>query len=144
MLPQSKTVCAITPVSKTNGATATGNLIDTMGYDFCSIDIVATTSDAASNKPSVLKMQEADDTNASNLADVSGFMGGTDFTIANAATTGETNYKFNVDCRKRKRYLCVLVSPRTTQIIAGVANLFRGEQAPITATKANVLNLVEG
>lgn len=146
MLPQPKSVIAIIPISKTNGATATGEIIDTLGYDYATIDVIAHTADVVSNTLSVLKLQEADVTATTSFANVSGAVGGTDFTIATNAYTSTTNqnvWKFNVDLRARKRYLKVLASPQTTMIIAGVANLMRGEQAPITAAKAVALNLVE-
>jgi hypothetical protein len=70
--PQMKTIVAVNAVSKTAAATASG-LIDTLGYDWCTIDIIAATADVVSNKPTVLKLQEADTTDATNLANVSGF-----------------------------------------------------------------------
>jgi hypothetical protein len=153
MTPQLKTIVAVNAVSKTNAATASG-LIDTLGYDWCTIDIIAATADVVSNKPTVLKLQEADTTDATNLADVVGFRGGTsvttsiDFVIPNANTAAtavlQNNYKFNVDCRGRKRYLSPTISPATTQVITIIANLGRGEQAPVTAAKANAMTLVEG
>jgi hypothetical protein len=145
MLPQLKTIVAVNAVSKTNGATASG-LIDTMGYDWCTIDIIATTADVVSNKPTVLKIQEADDTNASNLADITAFATPASIPNANTAATAvlQNNYKFNVDLRGRKRYLSPTYSPATTQTVTIVANLGRGEQAPVTATKANAMTLVEG
>jgi hypothetical protein len=100
-----------------------------------------------SNKPTVLKLQEADTTDATNLANVSGAVGGTDFTIPNANTAAtavlQNNYKFNVDLKGRKRYLSPTISPATTQVITIIANLGRGEQSPVTAAKANAMTLNE-
>jgi len=146
MFPQLKTIVAVNGVSKTNGATASG-IIDTMGYDFATIDVIASTADVVSNVPTVLKLQEADVTNASSFADIVGFRGGTDFTIPNANTAAtavvQNNYKFNVDLRARKRYIQPVYSPQTTQTVTVLANLGRGEQAPITAAKANAMTLAE-
>jgi hypothetical protein len=148
MLPQLKTIVpgGALAVSKTNGATASG-LIDTMGYDWCTIDIIAATADVVSNKPSVLKLQEADTTDATNLVDVVGARGGTDFVIPNANTAAtaalQNTYTFNVDCRSRKRYLSPTISPQTTQVITIVAKLGRAEQSPVTPAKANTMTLVE-
>jgi hypothetical protein len=144
MFPQLKSVVAINNVSKTNGATATGT-IDTLGYDWATIDVIATTADAVTNKPTVIKLQESDDTNASNFADIAAAVGGggSGWTVPAALTSGNNNYKFNVDCRARKRYLQVVFTPPTTQIVTAVANLGRGEQAPVTAAKAGALALVE-
>lgn len=143
MLPQTKVIVPVAQVSKTNGATAEG-LIDTLGYDWATIDIITATADVVSNSPSVLKLQEADTTDATNLANISGFVGGTDFTIGPDSTSVANVRKFNVDLRGRKRYLNPVVSPRTTQLITIVANLGRAGESPINKTKAGVLALVEG
>lgn len=144
--PQMKTVVAVNAVSTTNGNTASG-IIDTLGYDWATIDVIATTANVVSNKPTVLNIREADDTNATSFADIVGLRGGTDFTIPNANTAAtavlQNNYKFNVDCRVRKRYLQAVVSPQTTQSITVLANLGRGEAAPASATKANAMTLAE-
>ena len=147
MFPHLKTIVAVNAIAATNTATAAG-IIDTLGYDFATIDVIATTANVVTNAPSVLKLQEADVTNATSFADIVGFRGGTDFTIPNANTAAtavvQNNYKFNVDCRARKRYLQVVYSPQTTQTVTVIANLGRGEQAPVTAAKANAMTLAEG
>jgi hypothetical protein len=58
----------------------------------------------------------------------------------------QNNFKFNVNCAAgmRKRYLQAVYSPRTTQTVTVVANLGRGQIAPVTAAKANAMTLVEG
>jgi hypothetical protein len=144
MLPQSKTVVAINGSAPTNGENVTGQ-IDCIGYDFATIDIIATTANVVSNKPTVVKLQELDTTVVSSFADISGAIGGTDFTIPNANTAAtaviQNIYSFNVDLRGRKRYLQVSYTPRTTQTVVAVAKLFRGEEAPITAAKANAMTL---
>jgi hypothetical protein len=139
---QPRTVCAIVPISKTNAATATGEAIDTIGYDHCVIHVHAATADVVSNKPTVLKVQQSATTDATNFADLSGAVGGTDFTVANSLTSLPNNYAFHIDTRALKRYLRVLVSPATTQVIGGSAYLSKGETSPVTAAQAGVLNLV--
>lgn len=140
---QTKQVIAISQASTTNAATASGN-IDTLGYDFVTIDVIASTSNDTTNNFSVLKLSESDDTVVTNFANVSGFVGDTDFTIPAAVTQGNWGMKFNVDCRARKRYLKVSVSPVTTQTITAIANLSKGDEAPVSTTSANVKALVEG
>jgi hypothetical protein len=147
MLSQPKIVFALDETSKTAAATATARF-DTLGYDQLSIMVRAGTADVVSNKPTVLKLQEADTTDATNLVNIAGFVGGTDFTIPNANTaataTLQNDYQFNVDCRARKRYIVVSISPATTQLIKVVGVQTRGEQSPSNATKANAMVLVEG
>lgn len=146
MLPMSKIVVpgGALAVSVTNGENASG-IIDRLGYDFASVAVIMATANVVSNKPSVLKLQESDTTDASNFADIVGARGGTDFTIPNANTAAtavvQNVYKFDVDCRGRKRYLQAVATPRTTQTVTIVANLHRFGQAPDTAAKANAMTL---
>lgn len=146
MVPNTKSVIAIVPISKTNGATATGEAIDTKGWDYVDIAIIASTADVVSDTLSVLKIEEGDTT--SSFATFTGAVSGTDYTIATNAYTsfaagGPANvWKFGVDCRARKRYLRVSASPQTTMVIAGVATLSRGEKGPANASDAGALNAV--
>ena len=142
MNPLRKSVLAINQLSTTNAATASG-IIDRLGYDFVEIDVIATSSNDTTNNPSVLKLSESDD--LTTYTDVSGAVGDTDFTIPACYTNTASDYKvkFSVDCRPRKRYLKVSVSPVTTQIISAIANLHRGDEGPTSATDASVDALVE-
>lgn len=148
MLPNAKkTVVCITPASFTNGATAgagnTNEYVDTKGWKQADFSVILSAADVVSNAPSVLKVQEADVTNASSFADVSGFVGGTDFTIGSAYTNsaGQNVYNLNVPVLGgRKRYLRLQVSPRTTQIVAAVCDLSRGENNPGTAAQTGAIS----
>ena len=152
--PQLKSVVAINAVSATNAGTVTSAVIDTMGYDWATIDVWATTQSASTQagSPSVLKIQEADNTSATSFVDVVGFRGGSatatnvDFVvgIGYITTNSANSYKFNVDCRARKRYIVVSISPATTQLIKVVGVQTRAEQSPFNASKANAMTLVEG
>jgi hypothetical protein len=152
MLPQLKQGVATLATSITAAGTFTSSPIDTLGIDWATIDVFATTQSASTQagSPTLLKLQECDTTVASSFADIVGFRGGSatatnvDFVLGVGLTAGVNSYKFNVDCRPRKRYLSVVASPTTTQSFSVATNLGRAEQAPITAVKAGVLNLVEG
>jgi sugar (pentulose or hexulose) kinase len=144
MVPASKSVIAITPISKTNGATATGEFIDTKGFDYAEISVIAGTADVVSNTLSVLKIEEGDTT--SSVATFAGAVQNTDFTVATNAYTSTANgqniWKYGVDLRGRKRYLRVSVSPQTTMVIGGVAHLHRAEKMPSSAAEAGALNVI--
>jgi hypothetical protein len=149
MKPQPRLALAIASASVTAAATATATIVDTnpstaSRAKFLSLDIVATTADVVSNKPQTLKLQHSDTTNATDFADIAGFVGGTDFTVPNADTSNPNLYKFNVNLQGRKRYIRAQYSPRTTQTVFAVANLHNLDQSPISAVKAGVLALVEG
>lgn len=149
MRPQPRLALAIASAAPTNGETATATAIDTSPAGgprarHMTLDIIATTANVVSNKPGTLKLQHSDITDATGYTDISGFVGGTDFTIPNADTTNPNMYKFNVNLQGRKRYIKAIYSPKTTQTVFGVANLFWGDQSPTTIAKANVLALIEG
>lgn len=148
MNQQNKQVIVIAQASTTNAATAAGN-IDTIGYDFCSIDTLMATSNNTTNNPTVFKLAESDDTVVTNFSDITAFVGdgvgGWTIPAAETVATNPSNrFKFNVDCRARKRYLRLSISPLTTQVITAIANLSKHEQAPVNTTTANVKALVEG
>ena len=140
----SKQVIAISQASTTNAATATGQ-IDTLGYDYCSIDLITSTSNNTTNNQSVLKITEGTTTVISSASAITALTGDGvgGFTIPASVTSGDWGVKFNVDLRARKRYLFVSVSPLTTQTITAIANLHRGEKTPINTTDASVKALVE-
>ncbi len=151
MTPQLKSALAFNATSATAAGTVTALNVDTLGYDWCTIDVWGTTQVGTSqtHSPSVLRLTECDTTNGT-FVDVVGARGGSatatnvDFLVGSVtAASNVPAYKFNVDCRARKRYLSVLLNPATSQTFYGVANLGRGEQSPSTASKANVLSLIE-
>ena len=128
--------------SYTNGATATG-LIDTLGYDEAVISVTLATSNTTSNNPSAFNLQECDTSNGT-FANVSGFLGDTDWTIPSANTSNATIFQFHAQTASRKRYLKLLVSPTTTQIIGAKALLGRAEQVPNNTTKQGTVASVNG
>lgn len=148
MRPSSRLALAIASASITNGGTATALNIDTSPPGgprsrHLSLDIVMTTADVVSNKPSVLKLQHSDTTDATNYSDISGTVAGTDYTLPNADTSNPNLYKINLNLQGKKRYIRAQVSPRTTQTITAVANLSWNDQMPNTPAEAGVLALVE-
>lgn len=120
--------------------------IDTLGYEACSIDVVFSPFTAAtSSAASVLKLRQSDSA-GSGQANLSGFVGGTDFTVGAGSTTGNIGYvaRFNLDLRGKKRYITVDASPGNTVAVATVARLGRGNQAPTDATSGNTNVFVNG
>lgn len=131
----------------TNGGTCDTQHFDCVGYDYASIDVHLSTSNNSTNKPSAFALQESDDTNSSNFADVVGFRGGTDWTVPSmitATSNGDNVIRFDVDLRARKRYLRLKISPVTTQEMSYNIRLSRAEQSPVTTTQMGVLAAVRG
>lgn len=143
MLHQSKQSILILDGAVTNGETATG-VVDTIDFDWMTMDIILSTADSVSNNPSTLKLTEGDTNVISSAATFGSFVGDTGFTIPPCVTSGDWGVKFNVDLRGRKRYIFLTITPLTTQVVVGVANLTKGVKNPDNTTVANVKALVEG
>lgn len=134
----------------TNAATLTSDTLDTKGYKHVTIVVHGTTSNNATNNPSVLKVQEADDTNATSFADIAALVGdgASGFTIPNSPTSTTTAPFAVLGVNKangsRKRYLRVLISPVTTQTFSAVAMMSRAEELPNNTTEQNVAVVANG
>ena len=136
-----KSICPLGPISFTAAGTAISASVDTKGYE--ELQLVVTKTTHASDYITVLTIQQSDDTNTANFATVSGYVVGTDYTLA--SLTGGTNAAtekaagvFNIDLRGKKRYFRVLVTNGgVTGVIGITGTLARPEQAPITATLQN-------
>lgn len=149
-LQNAKYAVLIKQEAATNAATLTSDTLDTMGVDQVTLIVHATTSNNATNNPSVLKVQESATTDATNFADVAALLGdgASGFVIPNSptATTTAPFAVLNVNTRKgpRKRYLRVLISPLTTQTFSVLAVMpERGqEQVSVGTTAQNAAVIV--
>ena len=136
-----KSVCPLGPISFTAAGTAISASVDAKGYE--ELQLVVTKTTHASDYITVFNIQQSDDTVLTNFAAVTGYVAGTDWTLAsltsgtNAATEKAAGV-FNIDLRGKKRYFRVLVTNGAATGIVGITGtLARGEQAPITATNQN-------
>jgi hypothetical protein len=111
--------------------------IDTLGFKVASIDVAFEKVAAAGTNSAValvLKLQHGDST--SSYADLSGYVGGTSFTIPTPAnTTGDVVVRFDVDLRGKRRYLKVVATGNATGSVYSVARLGKPEDGPDTATE---------
>jgi len=137
----SKVVAAVPTAATTNTTTL---VIDTLSWDYASV-AVARASNAATAFATVLKVEESDDN--STFSNVSGFVGGTDFTIPTVTDTSSVAIvKLDIDTKARKRYLKVSACPSTSSAIAVAieGRLSRGENAPTSASEAGCIGWVKG
>lgn len=142
--PQLKQVIVIDSASTTAAATATG-VVDTLGFDWMTVDLTLSTSDSTSNNPSTIAWTECDTNAYSSSSAITALTGDGvgGFTIPAATTATVWGMKFNLNLGSRKRYMFLAVAPTTTQVVTAIANLGRAEVAPVNTTKANVKALVE-
>jgi len=81
----------------------------------------------------------------SSYSDVTGYVGGTSFTIPTPSATSDTSVvRFNVDMRGRKRYLNVYATPNAASPVVSVARLGKPEESPVAASAAGVDVFVSG
>jgi len=133
-------------------ASATHSLeIDTLGFEYASIDVAFSpfTSAAATSATAatVIRLAHSDSTGTAAQSNISGFVSGTDFTVAAGSTTGSNvgyAHRFDVDLRGRRRYLTVYATPVSTVGVVTVARLSRGEAGPMSATDKGVVTQAVG
>ena len=127
------------------GATATSTLtIDRLGYDHVSVSAIRA-SNAATTFASVLKVEESD--NDSDYTDVTALVGGGTggFTIPAVSDTNSASIvQLDIDCKAKKRYLKVSMTPGATATLGIVAGMSRAEVAPTDATGKGVIGWVVG
>jgi len=131
-----------------DNATFTSNVIDTMGADFCSIDVIVGTTDVAM---ATLKVQESDtkssDTALSSGADITGLVFGTStLPIVDGGTTSalptdaQDNkvFTFDINLQGRKRYLQLIAvagNGTTGTYLAAVHTLSKLSDGAYNATQ---------
>jgi len=136
-----KSVVALGPISFSAAGTAISASVDAKGYE--ELQLVVTKTTHSNDYITVFNIQQSDDTVLTNFAAVTGYVAGTDWTLA--SLTGGTNAAtekaagvFNIDLRGKKRYFRVLVTNGGVTGVVGITGtLARAEQAPITATNQN-------
>ena len=127
------------------GSTATSTLtIDRLGYDHVSVSAIRA-SNASTAFASVLKVEESD--NNSDYTDVTALVGGGTggFTIpAVSDTDSAAIVQMDIDCKAKKRYLKVSMTPGASATLGIVAGMSRAEVAPTNAAGKGLIGWVVG
>lgn len=124
------------------GTSAVSGYVDTLGFDYVTIDYVGA-SVAAGGKPAALKIGHGDTTSA--FTDISGGVGGTDFTIPTPNTSTGDVVTFFIDKNKGpiKRYVSLSTTgTATARIAGGVAHLSRAKETPYNDATANTTRVI--
>jgi hypothetical protein len=117
--------------------------IDTLGYYHASIDVLFspfTSAAGPSTAATVLRVAQSD-VSGSGQTNISGFVAGTDFTVAAGVTaTAGVGYahRFDVDLKGKRRYLTVYATPASTCGVITTARLSKGEAGPVSASDKGV------
>lgn len=118
MNPSSKTLPMFEGITMTSAGTVFGT-IDTRGFDFCQIDLVAGTGLAASTAVTTMRVSESDTlltaytggTAVTNLVGAAAISTSAGFVLPALSSTVDNVYRFNVDLKGRKRYLGINFAP---------------------------------
>ena len=111
----------------TNAATASG-LIDTLDYDYATLEVYVSTADDPTSNLGKLILSEA---TASNGSFTTVATGDTDFTIASGDTSvPQVVARINLPLVARERWLKLEINPTTTQDICAVGFLTRKTETP--------------
>lgn len=117
--------------------------IDTLGFEFASIDVLFspfTSASGPTTAANVLRVAQSD-ASGSGQANISGFVAGTDFTVgAGVTATSSVGYahRFDIDLRGKRRYLTVYATPASTCGVITSCRLGKGEAGPMDATGKGV------
>lgn len=143
-LQSTKTFVVTPPVAIVDNASWDCNVIDTLGYDYLTIDFILGFSDIAM---AALKVQESDTksntTALTSGADITGLVFGTSTNIAGttsslpSSTADNTVVTCEIDCRKRKRYILPVATAgdgTSGTYLTILATLSRAEIAPTSAS----------
>lgn len=142
MNPQqdTKKLIVTSPAAIVDAGSWTTNEIDTLGYDYCVIDVLIGPTDVAM---AALKVQETD-VSATGLTDVVGLDtdGDTDIdgnlAVLPSATDDDMIVTFEIDLRNRKRYLDLLATAGdgvAGTFLSAIATLSRAKLAPTTTSE---------
>jgi len=147
-----KAQCVIPTDSVATNATAemsfsrVGNNGET--FDYANILVHVGTSSTSSAVMSTLKLAESDDTTvASSMTDIVAFTGGTEtstsagFVIPTSQAGGGNLVEFQVDLRKRKKYLSLNMTPGQTLVCGATALLSRASESQDSTSDMQISNL---
>jgi hypothetical protein len=137
MVPTNHKLVAVTPPAAIlDNASATTSVIDTLGFNYCTIYLLLGATDVAM---AALKVQESD-----AAASATALTSGTDITgldYAGAlpdASADNTIYAFDIDLSGRKRYLDLVATAgdgSAGTYLSAWAVLSRGQEVPVTAAQ---------
>lgn len=133
-----KAVIMVAP--QTIGTTAVSGYVDTLGYDYLTVDYIGATA-VATDVLTALKLQTGDTTSA--FTDLTGAVGGTSFDIPAPNTSTPDVIRFQVDCKTKKRYVNISITgDATTRTTAVLGVLSRAAEMPDTDALAGCTEIV--
>jgi len=126
------------------GITEVNGTVDTRGYDYAQILLIEDTA-AASSVLTQFTLAEGDASNS--FTDIEDFTLGDsthcEAIVAPNMSTGDI-VRYDVDLRKRKRYLQIGVASTTARLLTCIAILSRAEVSPVSDAERGATQVVQG
>lgn len=146
-LQSTKTVASLGTADTATNATFS-HVIDTLGYDYASVEVVLEANAASTDAMArTLRLQQSDTNVDSTFVSITEFVGGGTggFTIPTTSLSSASNIaRFNLDMRGRRRYLRVQATPQAASVVCAVARLGKAEVSPANAEEKGVGVVVSG
>ncbi len=142
MIHMQNTKHAIMVAPQTVGTTAVSGYVDTLNADYVTVTMDCATA-AAADVFTALVLQHGDTTSA--FTNISGYIGGTDFSIPAPNTSTPDTIRFHLDRNKTqlKRYVNISITgDATTRTCSVSADLSRLNATPTSASEAGCTTLV--
>lgn len=155
MVPETKCKLMIPPGTVAAASTTQGG-VDTLGFDYCTIDVINGNIATSATAVTFIQVSESDTVLPTAYTD-----GAAIVALTGAAATSVTagfvlptpstctvvpvgsNFRFNIDLRGRMRYLGLLVTPAQTWSLSAVAMLSRAHVDPAMPVVAVATNSTE-
>src|SRR5262245_16116683 len=144
--PLTDAVVVQPPASVASTATTTA-MFDCRGYDYLLVDVLSGTQATTDPAITTVTFKEADNTSATSFSSIVAFTGAAatsttaGFVIPAVTVTGfGAVLQFQMDLRRRKRYIQLNMTPGTTLVLAAIAKLQRAEVAALTAAQKSITN----
>jgi len=144
MIHAQNTKSAIVILPQSVGTTAVSGTVDTLGYDYATIQFTCDTA-AASSVPTTMAVAEGDTTSAYTA--ITSYTGGTasgNFTMPTPDTSAGDITKIHIPLTGRKRYLRVQLASTTARLACVTAELDRAEVVPTSDTNRGADEVVYG
>lgn len=146
-LESTRTVASIGTADTATNATFS-HVIDTLGYDYASVDVVLEANSATTDAfARALSLQQSDNNADTAYAGITEFVGGGSggFTIPTTSLSSASNIaRFNLDLRGRRRYLRVRATPQASSVVCSVVRLGKADVGPANASEVGVGVVISG
>ena len=153
MISENNVKTILLPPIVTGAGSSHDMSFDTVGFDYCVIDVIQGTHNTAAYQLQEIRLSESDTiTSATSMTRIVALSSSQATTASHAyaiptlaATSIGSILTLQFDLKKRKRYIGLYLLAHATDpsaVVGAIARLSRGEISPVTAAQHDGVNLV--